>query len=199
MLSRALRLATVTLLIGCLTAVAVHAVENLEAGKSPAQIFAGTCNACHKIPARTVAQRAGLVAAGLPAPALHHLPATWPRCCRPISSQMAQRIPVPSRRTPSRRTARRKAPRKRRALRRIKTPSSSLGRLPRPGETPDQRPDIMRPEPPAAARSTRAKRTRARRAAKSRFAPSPRSSRRRKPPRAMRGQAGPEPTRAQDF
>lgn len=50
MLSRALRLATVTLLIGCLTAVAVHAVENLEAGKSPAQIFAGTCHACHKSP-----------------------------------------------------------------------------------------------------------------------------------------------------
>ena len=49
-MSRALRLATVTLLIGCLTAVAVHAVENLEAGKSPAQIFAGTCNACHKSP-----------------------------------------------------------------------------------------------------------------------------------------------------
>ena len=48
MLSRALSLATVTLLIGCLTAVAVRAVENLEAGKSPAQIFAGTCNACHK-------------------------------------------------------------------------------------------------------------------------------------------------------
>lgn len=50
MLSRALRLATVTLLIGCLTAVAVHAQENLEAGKTPAQIFAGTCNACHKSP-----------------------------------------------------------------------------------------------------------------------------------------------------
>src|SRR5215467_6977553 len=50
MLSRALSLATVTLLIGCLTAVAVRAVENLEAGKSPAQIFAGTCNACHKSP-----------------------------------------------------------------------------------------------------------------------------------------------------
>jgi len=50
MLSRALSLATVTLLIGCLTAVAVRAVENLEAGKSPSQIFAGTCNACHKSP-----------------------------------------------------------------------------------------------------------------------------------------------------
>jgi hypothetical protein len=50
MLSRALSLATVTLLVGCLTAAAVRAVENLEAGKSPAQIFAGTCNACHKSP-----------------------------------------------------------------------------------------------------------------------------------------------------
>src|SRR6266850_7365428 len=50
MLSRALSLATVTLVIGCLTAVAVRAVENLEAGKSPSQIFAGTCNACHKSP-----------------------------------------------------------------------------------------------------------------------------------------------------
>ena len=50
MLSRALSLATVTLLIGCLTAVAVRAVENLEAGKTPSQIFAGTCSACHKSP-----------------------------------------------------------------------------------------------------------------------------------------------------
>jgi hypothetical protein len=50
MLSRALSLATVTIVIGCLTAVAVRAVENLEAGKSPSQIFAGTCNACHKSP-----------------------------------------------------------------------------------------------------------------------------------------------------
>src|SRR3954463_14682866 len=50
MVSRALSLATVTLLIGCLTAAAVRAVKNLEAGKSPSQIFAGTCNACHKSP-----------------------------------------------------------------------------------------------------------------------------------------------------
>ena len=50
MLSRALSIATVTLLAGCLTAVAVRAVENLEAGKTPSQIFAGTCNACHKSP-----------------------------------------------------------------------------------------------------------------------------------------------------
>lgn len=50
MLSRALSLATVTLLVGCLTSVAVRAVENLEAGKTPSQIFAGTCSACHKSP-----------------------------------------------------------------------------------------------------------------------------------------------------
>src|SRR5271163_2082281 len=49
MVSRALSLATVTLLIGCLAATPGQA-DNLEAGKSPAQIFAGTCNACHKSP-----------------------------------------------------------------------------------------------------------------------------------------------------
>jgi hypothetical protein len=49
MLSRALSLATATLLIGCFAAVPAQA-QNLEAGKSPAQIFAGTCNACHKSP-----------------------------------------------------------------------------------------------------------------------------------------------------
>jgi hypothetical protein len=47
MLSRALITATVMLLIGCFTAIPVRA-ENLEAGKSPSQIFAGTCSACHK-------------------------------------------------------------------------------------------------------------------------------------------------------
>jgi hypothetical protein len=49
MLSRALSLATVTLLIGCFAAIPVQA-QNLEAGKSPSQIFAGTCAACHKSP-----------------------------------------------------------------------------------------------------------------------------------------------------
>ena len=49
MLSRALSLAAVTLLIGCLAAVPAQAqTTNLEAGKSPSQIFAGTCTACHK-------------------------------------------------------------------------------------------------------------------------------------------------------
>jgi hypothetical protein len=49
MLSRALSLATVTLLIGCFSARPAQA-QNLEAGKSPSQIFAGTCTACHKSP-----------------------------------------------------------------------------------------------------------------------------------------------------
>src|ERR1700744_6744472 len=49
--SRALILATVMLLVGCLaTERALAQATNLEAGKSPAQIFAGTCNACHKAP-----------------------------------------------------------------------------------------------------------------------------------------------------
>jgi hypothetical protein len=50
MLGRALSLATVMLLIGCLAAERTLAQENLEAGKTPSQIFAGTCNACHKSP-----------------------------------------------------------------------------------------------------------------------------------------------------
>lgn len=49
MLSRALSLAAVTLLIGCFAPGGAEA-QNLEAGKSPSQIFAGTCNACHKSP-----------------------------------------------------------------------------------------------------------------------------------------------------
>src|SRR5438445_13119584 len=51
MLSRALTLATVMLLIGCLAADTAQAqATNLEAGKSPSQLFAGTCNACHRSP-----------------------------------------------------------------------------------------------------------------------------------------------------
>ncbi len=49
MLGRALSLATVTLLIGCFAALPARA-QNLEAGKSPSQIFEGTCTACHKAP-----------------------------------------------------------------------------------------------------------------------------------------------------
>ncbi len=51
MFSRALILATVMLLIGCFAAAPADAqATNLEAGKSPSQIFGGTCTACHKSP-----------------------------------------------------------------------------------------------------------------------------------------------------
>lgn len=51
MSSRALSLATVLLLIGLGAADAAFAqATNLEAGKTPSQIFAQTCNACHKGP-----------------------------------------------------------------------------------------------------------------------------------------------------
>lgn len=51
MSSRARVFAAVTLLISCLAGPgALAQVQNLEAGKSPSQLFAGTCNACHKSP-----------------------------------------------------------------------------------------------------------------------------------------------------
>ncbi|MBR0956956.1 hypothetical protein [Bradyrhizobium japonicum] len=51
MSSRALSLATVLLLIGFGSADSVLAqATNLEAGKTPSQLFAQTCNACHKSP-----------------------------------------------------------------------------------------------------------------------------------------------------
>ena len=50
MLSRALSLATLLLLAGWLAPEQAAAQENLDAGKSPSQLFAGTCNACHKSP-----------------------------------------------------------------------------------------------------------------------------------------------------
>lgn len=51
MLSRTLSLATVTLLIAYLAASPVRAqAQNLEAGKTPSQIFTGACTACHKSP-----------------------------------------------------------------------------------------------------------------------------------------------------
>jgi hypothetical protein len=48
--SRALSLATVLLLIGFWAVGRAEAQENLDAGKTPSQIFAGTCNACHRSP-----------------------------------------------------------------------------------------------------------------------------------------------------
>ena len=50
MSSRALSLATVLFLIGFGSDAVLAQVTNLEAGKAPSQIFAQTCNACHKSP-----------------------------------------------------------------------------------------------------------------------------------------------------
>jgi hypothetical protein len=51
MLSRARIFAAVTLLASCLAGpVAWAQAQNLEAGKSASQLFAGTCTACHKSP-----------------------------------------------------------------------------------------------------------------------------------------------------
>ena len=51
MLGRTLTLAAVTLLIGCsMGALEGAQAQNLEAGKSPSQIFASSCTVCHKSP-----------------------------------------------------------------------------------------------------------------------------------------------------
>jgi hypothetical protein len=50
MLSRALSLAAVLLLIGSFAPKPALAQENLDAGKTPSQLFAGTCSACHRSP-----------------------------------------------------------------------------------------------------------------------------------------------------
>lgn len=51
MVGRALSLAAVTLFIVGFAVPPLWAqAQNLEAGKSPSQLFAGTCNACHKSP-----------------------------------------------------------------------------------------------------------------------------------------------------
>jgi hypothetical protein len=43
-------LASLVGLAVCAAGLSVQAQSNLDAGKSPAQIFAGTCNACHRSP-----------------------------------------------------------------------------------------------------------------------------------------------------
>ena len=71
MLSRALSLATVTLLIGCLAAIPVQA-QNLEAGKSPPRFSRALAPPATRAPRGLLEDRAGRIAAGLSAPALHH-------------------------------------------------------------------------------------------------------------------------------
>lgn len=149
MLSRALRLATVTLLIGCLTAVAVHAVENLEAGKSPAQIFAGTCNACHKSPR-------GLLRSVPPSSLSSFLRqhyTTSSDMASVLSSYLVSNGATDTRAQPKDgKDAKKDA--KEGTKEAARAPDGAKQkqevRLPRPSETPDRPDIIMRPEPPAA-------------------------------------------------
>ena len=150
MLSRALRLATVTLLIGCLTAVAVHAVENLEAGKSPAQIFAGTCNACHKSPRGLLRSVPPSSLSGF----LRQHYTTSSDMASVLSSYLVANGATDTRAQPK--DGKQKDGAKEGTKEAARAPADQNAkqqpqvRLPRPSETPD-RPDIMRPEPPAAA------------------------------------------------
>ena len=71
MLSRALMIATVTLLIGCLTAVGARAQENLERWQEPFPDILGHLQRLPQEPAGPVEECPGFVAAGLSAPALY--------------------------------------------------------------------------------------------------------------------------------
>ncbi len=154
MLSRALRLATVTLLIGCLTAVAVHAVENLEAGKSPAQIFAGTCNACHKSPRGLLRS---VPPSSLPGFLRQHY-TTSSDMASVLSSYLVANGATDTRAQPKDgKDGKQKDGAKEGTKEAARAPGDQNAkqqpqvRLPRPGETPDRPDIIMRPEPPAAA------------------------------------------------
>ena len=72
MLSRALSLATVTLLIGCFAAEPRCAGDKSRGRQKPLPDFRGHLQCLPQEPAWPAEDRAGVVAAGLPAPALHH-------------------------------------------------------------------------------------------------------------------------------
>ncbi len=70
MLSRALILAAVTVVLGCFAAIPADA-QNLEAGKSPGQIFSSTCSLCHKSPRGLLKSCCARIAAGVLAATLY--------------------------------------------------------------------------------------------------------------------------------
>lgn len=147
MLSRALSLATVTLLIGCLTAVAVRAVENLEAGKSPAQIFAGTCNACHKSPRGLLRSVPPSSLSGF----LRQHYTTSSDMANVLASYLVSngatdtRVQKDAKEGKQGKEAAKDGKQEARAPAEQPKEQPRQARLPRPGETPD----IMRPEQPA--------------------------------------------------
>ena len=115
MSSRALSLATVLLLIGFgATDTVLAQATNLEAGKAPSQLFAQTCNACHKSPRgllKTVApgslpgflrqhyttssDMAGVLAS-YSSPTVPPTPATRPRTARTRRTAPRRRKPIQS-------------------------------------------------------------------------------------------------------
>jgi hypothetical protein len=149
MLSRALSLATVTLLIGCLTAAAVRAVENLEAGKSPAQIFAGTCNACHKSPRGLLRSVPASSLSGF----LRQHYTTSGDMASVLSSYLVANGAADTRVQGKDKQGKDGAKEgTKEAARAPADGAKQQSRLPRAGETPDaMRPDLVRPEGPAQA------------------------------------------------
>ena len=151
MLSRALSLAAVTLLIGCLTAAAVRAVENLEAGKSPAQIFAGTCNACHKSPRGLLRSVPASSLSGF----LRQHYTTSSDMASVLSSYLVSNGATDTRAQPK--EAKGKDGAKDGTKEAARAPADQPGakqqsRLPQPGETIDpMRPDLVRPGGPTQA------------------------------------------------
>jgi hypothetical protein len=149
MLSRALRLATVTLLIGCLTAAAVRAVENLEAGKSPAQIFAGTCNACHKSPRGLLRSVPASSLSGF----LRQHYTTSSDMASVLSSYLVSNGATDTRQQgKDAKQGKDGAKEGTKEAARAPADAKQQSRLPRPGETTDpMRPDLVRPDGPAQA------------------------------------------------
>jgi len=141
MLSRALSLATVTLLIGCLTAVGVRAVENLEAGKSPSQIFAGTCSACHKSPRGLLR---GVSASSLPGFLRQHYTTSGDMASVLASFLVANGAADIRFQAKQGKDAAKDGKQQEEAAKPSDQPAEprNVKRLPRPGETPD----VMRPD-----------------------------------------------------
>src|SRR5882757_6163972 len=141
MLSRALSLATVTLLIGCLTAVGVRAVENLEAGKSPSQIFAGTCSACHKSPRGLLR---GVSASSLPGFLRQHYTTSGDMASVLASFLVANGAADTRFQAKQGKDAAKDGKQQEEAAKPSDQPAEprNVKRLPRPGETPD----VMRPD-----------------------------------------------------
>src|SRR3954463_9918052 len=154
MSSRALSLATVLFLIGFgATDAALAQATNLEAGKSPSQIFAGTCNACHKTPRGLLKS---VPASSLPGFLRQHY-TTSSDMASVLSSYLVSNGAADTRAQPKDgKDGKQKDGAKEGTKEAARAPADQTAkqqpqvRLPRPSETPD-RPDIMRPEPPAAA------------------------------------------------